>query len=270
MKNKQRSAYRRGEKLAVFFKRGIIVLSVVIFVVLIVLGVEVLMRAFFIKNVIVSGNYHLGKKDIISSANIKAGESLLKLSSKDTAKRLKRSAWIREVFLRKQFPDTLSIRIEEAVPKALHSFNGRIFLIDEDGNILEEIKSENTPFLPVIKNINPKKDKEALLEALKLIEVLDEKGILDSRESIEIGNESYGLVVNIDGELIKVGYGKYSEKFYRWKELEHEIRKRALTVEYVDLRFDDVIVKPLKRAKVKNQKSKLQDNFPSKLSKKKI
>ena len=94
------------------------------------------------------------------------------------------------------------------------------------------------------------KNKKDISEALKLIASLSEKNILSSRESIEIGTETYGLSVNMDGEFMKVGYGDYSEKFDRWIELEPEIRKRGVLIKYIDLRFkDSVIVKPIKKKK---------------------
>ncbi len=135
------------------------------------------------------------------------------------------------------------------MPKALLSVKKQLYLIDEDGKILEWIKGEGTLFLPVIKDISLE-NKKGISEALKLVEVLSGKNIFADRESVEIGLESYGLTMNIDGEFIKVGYGKYSEKFDRWVELEPEIRKIGVPIKYVDLRFkDSVIVKPLKTIK---------------------
>ncbi len=255
-KSKQRSAYWRGEKIVIFLRRGVIILSVFIFISLVVLGVKQSTRTFLVRDVLISGNYHLGEEDVISNIDIGDGESLLRLSSQALEGSLKRNAWIKKVSVRRQFPDTLLIKIEEALPKALLSFNNHMFLMDEDGNILEKIKGESTPFLPVIKNVNPKKDKKGVLEILKLIDVLAEKNILVGKESIEIGLKSYGPVINIGGEIIKVGYGRYSEKFDRWKELESEVRKRGIPIKYVDLRFkDSVIVKPLGNSKLLRKKS---------------
>ena len=151
--------------------------------------------------------------------------------------------------LRKQFPGTIVIKVEEAVPEALLSLKKRLYIIDEDGRILERIKGETTLFLPVIKDIDPE-NRKGITEALKLVNALSEKDGFIDRGDIEIGLESYGLTVSIDGEFIKVGYGKYAEKFERWIELEPEIRKRGVPVKYVDLRFkDSVIVKPMKKIK---------------------
>ena len=253
-KNKKRkSAYRRGEKLAIFFKRGTVFLLFVVLAAALVLGLKMFAQQFSVKEIVVSGNYHLDKKDILSALKIKKGESLLRLDFKDIGEGLKQNAWIKNVALRKQFPGTVVIKVKEAVPKALLSLKKRLYLIDEDGRMLERIKGETTPFLPVIKDIDPENSK-GIAEALKLVKALSEKNGFIDRGYIEIGLESYGLTISIDGEFIKVGYGRYSEKFERWIELEPEIRKRGVPVKYVDLRFkDSVIVKPMK--KIKGDKS---------------
>ncbi len=249
-KRKKRSAYWRGEKLMIFFKRGIIVLSAFILIAGALMGVRMLVLAFPVKNVFVSGNYHLEENEIINAVDIGHGESLFRLSLDELETRLKRKAWVKNVSLRKQFPDTLMIDVKEAVPKALLSFDKHMFIIDERGMTLEEIDINSTPFLPVIIGINPEKDKGGVLEALKLINVLDEKDILSGKESIEVMLKPYGLVLNMDGEFVKVGYGSYAEKLGRWQDLETEIRKKNIIVDYVDLRFEkEVIVKPLQKAK---------------------
>ncbi len=252
-KNKKRKpAYRRGEKLAIYLKRGTIVLIAVVIISSLVLGVKLLTRQFSLDEIIVSGNYHLDKEDIVKSMNIKKGNLLLDISSSDINDRLRENPWIKSVALKKQLPGTILIKVKEASPKALLSIKKKLYIIDEDGRILERIKGESTPFLPVIKEISPKNEKD-MKEALKLIDSLTEKNMLNSRESVEIGVETYGLFMNMDGEIIKVGYGGYSKKFERWLELEPEIRKRGVSIKYIDLRFkDSVIVKPVKTIKRKS------------------
>jgi cell division protein FtsQ len=233
--------------MVIFFRRGVVALSIFIFIAIVVLVTKMSERTFLIKNILISGNYHLEEEEIKSVLNIRSGENLSRLSFDELETRLKRLPWIKKVSLRKQFPSILMINIEEAVPKALLSFGRHLFLIDSGGNILEEIIGKGTSFLPVITGINPEKDRGSVLEALKLIDALSEKNILSGKESVEIMLSSHGLVMNVDGESIKVGYGEYREKLERWKELEPEIRKKNINIDYVDLRFKDkVIVKPLK------------------------
>ncbi len=222
-----------------------------------VLGLKMFAEQLRVEDIIISGNSRLEREDVLDSLKVRRGESLLNLHFSELRGRLKANSWIKKVDLRKQYPDTLEIRIEEAEPKALLSINDQLYLVDGDGNRLESIKGETTPFLPVIKNIDPVLRKE-MSEALKLVAAMSGKGAFADRESIEIGLESYGLTVRMDGEFIKVGYDDYEEKFARWIELEPEIRKRGLPVQYVDLRFkDSVIVKPVEEEKeAKKEKGK--------------
>ena len=52
--------------------------------------------------------------------------------------------------------------------------------------------------------------------------------------------------MQVDGMLVKVGHGEYEEKLQRLLELEDEIMRRGIPVDYIDLRFaNKVIVKPI-------------------------
>lgn len=245
-KNKKvKAAQKRSERILLFFKRGFFTLLIIAIGAATLLGLKIFTDQLRVEKIIVSGNYHLDQDDILKSMAAHKGESLLDLHFEDVGAMLKKNPWIRNVALRKQYPDTIEIKIVESEPKALFTIKGQLYLINEEGNILEKIEGETIPFLPVIKNIEHKNIKD-LTEALKLVEALNVKKDFISRESVEIGLESYGLTVTIDGDFIKVGYGSYREKFERWLELEPEIRKRGVPIKYVDLRFkDSVIIKPL-------------------------
>lgn len=221
--------------------------SAVILIAVIGLGMKLAASTFTVKNIIVSGNHHLEDEDVIKSSGIWRGESLIELSFRDVEKNARKNFWIKEISMRKEFPDTVALIIEESSPKALLSLRGETSLVDARGEVLDKISGEGTPFLPVIKDIDPLINKEAIKEALSLVDVLSEKKRLEGKESIEIWLESYGLAVKMDGDMLKIGYGKYTEKFDKWKALEPEIRKMETAVEYVDLRFDDVIVQPVKK-----------------------
>ncbi len=235
--------------MAMFLKRGTIFFVIVIIASAGVLGLKIFAQQFSLKEIMISGNYHLAREDILGEMKVSKGESLISLQFEDVEESLKQNPWIKKVAMRKQYPGTLILRIEEVVPKALLRIKKRLYLLDAEGSVIERIEGETIPFLPVINNIS-RKNRKGISEALKLVDALSgKKGIID-RESVEIGLESYGLTVNMDGEFIKVGYGRYAEKFERWMELEPEIRKRGVPIKYVDLRFkDSVIIKPLQKSK---------------------
>ena len=263
--NKRKPAARREGKLA-FYVRRITVFSLVgILTVSAAAGAYFMLQAFYVRDIQISGNNHFNKRDIEDILDIRR-EPLLNLHMKEIEEKLKRNAWISKASLRWQLPGTLIIKIEEAVPKALLSFGGETFLVNDDGNVMEKLQNAVTPFLPVIRGIDPRY-KQNMSEAMKLVAALAEKNIIADRQFLEIGADSYGLNVNIDGEFIKVGYGLYSEKFEKWMELEPELKKRGIPIQYVDLRFkESVIVKPLKPEKDKDKDKEKKEKKEKKIS----
>ncbi|MBI4838893.1 MAG: FtsQ-type POTRA domain-containing protein [Nitrospirae bacterium] len=261
LKNKNgKSAYRRGEKLLMYFKRGGIALSLIAVIAVIVFAIRLSTGVFPVRNIIVTGNENIEENDIRDAMTSETAKGLLRVSLKDIDRTLRTQPWVKEVFLRKEYPDTLRVSIEETTAKAILNFNGSLYLMDGRGNILETIKEEKTPFLPVITGIDYRNSKADVVEALRLIDALSEEGFLAEKDSIEITLKPYGLSMNMDGEIFKVGYGNYDDKLKRWKDLEEEIIRRGIAVEYIDLRFAGrVIVQPVKQ----------ESSLPSKRGKKK-
>jgi len=254
-RNGKQSAHKRESKVFLFLKGGAVILLAVILIIGIAFAVNLSAHNLNVNDIEVAGNYHLSKADVMKSLNINRETSLLTLELNIIEARLRSNPWIKEVSLRKQMPDTLMIRIKEAEPKALLYLNGSAFLIEEEGNMLEEVMNEGAAFLPVIRSDSAEKNKKGLQEALLLVDALNKKGILSSRESVEIRLNSYGPDMVVDGTVIKVGYGNYEEKLARWEELEPEVSKLGQT-SYIDLRFRDrVIVKPVQTVQAETAKT---------------
>lgn len=203
---------------------------------------------FAVKEIIFSGNKHMSEVELRSVAGIKGGDNLLTVSSRHVVERLLQSPWIRTVSVRKELPERLLIRVSEATPFAILDRKGQSFLIDETGKVLEKIQGDEIPFLPII-NADPVNMHETFVEALRLAGVLRARAIATERDRVEIlanGKGPEDLAVVVDSVTIKVGYGDYEQKIERFLSLENEIKKRAILVDYIDLRFASrVVVKPI-------------------------
>lgn len=240
-------------------KRVSIFLSTIVTIALIIFVLVTSAHLLLIRDIEVSGNQHLNKMDVLRGSGLHEGMSLLSLSLDDAERWLKKNPWIREVSLRKQFPDTLVVKVKETTPVALLNHEGSLFLIDDRGNILQELTEKAYRFLPVI-NIDPRTNRRELMESLRLVDALEESGILNKSESIDIGLESYGLFLRIDGDLLKIGYDNYPEKLKKWVTIGEELRKADLKMEYVDLRFKDVIIKPIVKREKEDEKRGVNRN----------
>jgi cell division septal protein FtsQ len=143
------------------------------------------------------------------------------------------------------------VRIEEAVPQALLQVRGDVYFVDGEGKVLEKLQSAPVQFLPVIVS-DTARNPNTFREAVDLAGIIKERGLAAEKERIEITGVESGpehLTMIIDGLTAKVGQGDYDEKLRRLFELSDEIRRRHISVKYVDLRFaNSVIVKPFKEA----------------------
>ena len=200
-----------------------------------------------IKHVVFTGNKHLTDDELRELAGIGAHESLTTISNGEVSQRLLKSPWILSVSIKKEFPDTLSLALKEAEPFALLDMNGHLFLIDENGKLLEEMKDSSIPFLPVITG-DPFHEKQGFSNALKLAKLMNDRKFSLERDYIEIIiSKPHELTVTIDGTVVIMGSGMYKEKLERLIELEDHIKNNGILVDHIDLRFaDKAIVKPIK------------------------
>lgn len=204
------------------------------------------MSVFPLKHLTFIGNRHLTDDELKAFAGVHLNESLLMVSNKEVSQYLLKSPWVRSVSVRKEFPDTLAMTIKETEPFALLNMNEHLFLIDENGKLLEELKGDSVPFLPVIAG-DPFKEKKGFSEALNFIKVMNAKRFSSERDHIEIiAHKPHELSVNVDGIIVKIGTGGYEEKLDRFIRLEEDIKNMGIPVDFIDLRFENrAIVKPV-------------------------
>jgi cell division protein FtsQ len=207
---------------------------------------------FPVKHIAFIGNRHLTDDELRTLAGVCLNESLIMISWEKISKQLFRSPWVKSVSMMKELPDTLSITVKEAEPFALLDMNEHLFLIDEKGNLLEELKGDAVPFLPVITG-DPFKEKQGFSAALDLVGLMGHKGFLSEGDNIWImAHNAEELSVTIDDLVVKIGAGGYERKLDRLAQLEKEIKKMGVSVDYIDLRFSNkAIVKPVTDRMVK-------------------
>ncbi len=217
-------------------------LAIVVFI-----SLSKIKSSFLIKNIVFYGNKHLTDDELKALAGIQGKESLVTTSGEKVSLKLLKSPWVKSVSVRKELPDTLAVLIEEVTPFALLDMQGRLFIINDRGNLLEELKNDPVPFLPVIK-ANPYNRDDGFSEALSLAKSMNDLGFSSERNQIEIVvSKPQELTAVIDGTLVKVGSGEYRKKLERLLELEGEIKRKDIPVDFIDLRFENrVVVKPVK------------------------
>lgn len=245
-KNTPISKHIIGRLLSAAKYLGFVVLPVVMVMAALYMISGIAKTIFQVRNVVITGNAHLTDEELKNMAGLGADENLLSVSGRKMTLKIMESPWIRSVVVRKEFPDRLLINIRENEPFALLDMEGKLFIVDDKGVMLEELKDIAVPFLPVILS-DPYKEKGAFLEAITLIKAIKNTGLIHRKGHMEIiSHKPQEMSVNIGGIVVKIGEGEYEDKLSRLLDIEEEIKKRNIAVDYIDLRFaNSVLVSPV-------------------------
>jgi cell division septal protein FtsQ len=155
--------------------------------------------------------------------------------------------WVKEARIRKILPSTLKIEIKDRTPLALVK-KENLYLIDEEGILLEEIESREKFDLPLLVDSNnfQKDYKEKLELAWECLRSLSpsEKEQLDVLDLSEYEN----ITVQLKKKNTKLilGNDQFSQKLKTFQKYSARLEKFG-SLKYADLRFPDrIIIKPSK------------------------
>ena len=105
---------------------------------------------FAVRRVEVKG---LNRMDPIQAHYVAASQQSMAMPLVDlelTRERLLRLGWVREARVSRRWPDTLVVDIVERTPAAIWQHNQQLTLIDGDGVVLEPVKLDAMPDLPLV------------------------------------------------------------------------------------------------------------------------
>ncbi len=202
---------------------------------------------FLVKNIILEGNAHL-KEQNLRKYEDRLTMNIFMLNLMSVRDELLKEPYVKDVYLRRELPDRVYIRIEERVPYALLRMEGREYLVDMEGVILEPVKNKIGKTLPVVSGLRQDREgfwKEDLSQALSLVDTLKSFGYPDLSEIREIEmSKDRGAVLHpaAGGFDILCGSGDFLHKMVLLKRVSADLAKRKWMIRRIDLRFEDQVV----------------------------
>ena len=185
--------------------------------------------------------------------------NILLLNIDELREEIKTHPRIKEVHVRKIFPLSLNIHIEERRPFAVLQ-KEEPFLIDRDGFIFGNIKhdGENFPLL-----VDENLFKEYYLEKIQLASECFESLSDTDRKRIEIINLTESMNIKLKFRDHKtwlvLGNDHFAERIQRYLTEKQNLENHGV-LEYVDLRFQDrFFIKPLKEYPQKDTPTSLKE-----------
>lgn len=105
---------------------------------------------FNLKRVEIKGAQHVRQLDVYNIAFDQASAAMPLVDLEGTRQRLLAFGWVRDARVSRRLPDTLVVDIVERQPAAIWQYNQKLALIDTDGAVLEAVRLDAMPDLPLL------------------------------------------------------------------------------------------------------------------------
>lgn len=195
---------------------------------------------FRIKEVRIQGNSKILSSELTELANSLYNNNIWEINLDELENYLKKDVRIKNVNIETVALGKILIKIEERQLKYYGQIGNSIYLVDNDGVVfgfLKEKEEKETFFLKG-------KNEEEIKELLKIDKTLDNYILKNIISQIYIKDKSCIEIVLTDGTIMKTDFEVGKEKYKIAESLYYELIKTK-KIEYIDLRFNDFIVKSL-------------------------
>ena len=204
-----------------------------------------------VTQVTISGNARLSRGEVLSLLDGLQGQNMLLVDLDEWRDRLLASPWVADAALRRMLPREIDIEIFERQPIGVGRFGDALYLIDEDGGVIDEFGPPHADLdLPVIDGLSsvreprsssPLVDEERAALARRLIVSLQRRPDLASRVSeIDVSNpRNAAVVLKGDTALIRLGDDQFAERLQSYLDLQPALRDHFPGIDTIDLRFGE-------------------------------
>ena len=214
-------------------------------------------EALTVTHISVSGNTRLSRGTVLSLLDGLNGRNMLLVSLEEWRQRVLASPWVEDVAIRRVLPGTIDVAIAERQPMGIGRIDGVLYLLDQDGDIIDEFGPDHAEFdFPLIDGLataasaggdEPVVDERRAALAMRLLASLHGRPDLAGRISQIDVTDVRDAVVILKGDtaLVRIGDDQFAERLQSYLDLAPTLRREVPEIDYVDLRFGErVYVRP--------------------------
>lgn len=198
---------------------------------------------FRIVSVALAGQHHVSREEVLAVAGVTGSTSLLFLDVEQTRERLKTNPWIADATVLKLYPGELQIGIKEREAFALWQKDGQVFVIADDGTVLEPYVSPRLIELPLVVG------RGAETRAKEFLVLLDRYPALRAfvRAAVLVGERRWNLRLN-NGIDVRLPETDIAPALERLVALDKEKNLVTRDIVAIDLRLPDRVTVRLSEA----------------------
>ena len=195
---------------------------------------------FKIKRVNIKGEPKLLLRELTELGKTTYNKNIWDLDFKSIEDTLKKDVRVKNASVENNALGELTIIVEEKELFYYAQIKDKIYLVDSEGVVFGTFNEKEKKDIPLI-SVNEKEDIKSLLNILVL---MDDYILKELVSQIYIKDKNCIEIILVDGTIIKTNEEIKREKYKVVETLYSELIK-SKKVEYIDLRFNDFIVKSL-------------------------
>jgi cell division protein FtsQ len=193
-----------------------------------------------VEEVYVAGRGETVRGDLIDAVGVTLGMPMLAYDVDAARLRIEALGWVREAAIERRFPDMIFIRLAERRALALWQRDGRLVVVDRDGEVINGARPGDFATLPVIVG------DDAPDHVARLLAVLAVEPGLSARveAAVRVGGRRWDLRFDngVDVAMPETGLAEAWRRLAAF-ERRHQLLGRDITA--IDLRLPDrVVVRP--------------------------
>jgi len=207
-------------------------------------GWRALLRApaLALARVEVVGAQRVSADEVRQVSGLAIGANLLRLDLGRAAQALAENPWIRSASLRRRWPASVEIAIEERRPAAAVDLGGRLYLADDRGEIFKRASAQDgldLPFLSGLSRARFVSDRAAVeAQILASLTLLADLAPADLREASEVHwDPDLGVTLYLgpDAVAVHLGESDFEGKLERYARARSELDRRHLKISSISL-----------------------------------
>ncbi len=209
---------------------------------------------FMIRTVDLTETRRVSREQVLALLDLPTDRGLLRTDPTVLQRTLETHPWIRRASVRRMFPETLAVDVQEREPVAILRTGGRDFLVDYEGVLLAERPTQDDETLPVLKGVDYVEavfrepwTAERLQTGIALAGLLGQA--VGRPPVVDLGTPG-DFVAYDAGFRLRFGDGQFGDKVDRYRQVSDRVfdrwgdRERAASARQVevDLRFRDKVI----------------------------
>jgi cell division septal protein FtsQ len=212
-------------------------------------GTEVAMHARMLQidRLVVTGNERVPSATVLAAVEGLKGQNLMWTDLEEWRGRLLQSPWVRDAALRRSLPSTVEIAVSERLPAIIARLDGRLFLVDDQGIVIDHFGPSYASFnLPIVDGLSAsgpgpgvKADPTRASLAARVVAALRGNPDIAKRVSQIDVADPHNAHVTLAGDpaVLYLGDEQFQQRVESYLQLADRLRESVPDIEYVDLRF---------------------------------